>query len=220
MRYTLAMSIICPTILADNSHELRDQIERVAGFAKRIQIDLTDGIFTKNKTVELKHVWIPDGVETDIHLMYQEPETVLGMLLALNPSMVIIHAESSTDIPLFASKLRENGIKTGIALLPETHVKDVAYLLPHVQHILLFAGSLGSFGGHARLGVLDKVVQIRKIDKRIEIGWDGGVNNENCQKIAEAGVQVINVGGAIQNSEKPQDAYATMEVLITSMNNA
>jgi ribulose-phosphate 3-epimerase len=214
------MSIICPTVLADNSHDLRDQIERVAGFAKRIQIDLTDGIFTKNKTVELKHVWIPEGIETDIHLMYQEPERVLPLLVDLHPSMVIVHAESGADIPYLASKLRIQGIKTGVAILPETTIDEVAYLFPHVQHILLFAGNLGSFGGSARLEVLDKVEQIRKIDKRIEIGWDGGANNENCQKIAEAGVQVVNVGGAIQNSEKPQDAYATMEVLITSINNA
>ena len=214
------MSIICPTVLASNSHDLRDQIERVAKFAKRIQIDLTDGIFTTNKTVGLKNIWIPEGIETDIHLMYKEPGTVLGMLIELNPSMVIIHVESSTDIPLFASKLRENGIKTGIALLPETRVEDVAYLLPHVQHILFFAGNLGSFGGHARLEVLEKVAEIRKLDTRIEIGWDGGANIDNCLQIAKAGVQVINVGGAIQNSENPQDAYATMEVLITSINNA
>ena len=106
------MSIICPTVLADNSHDLREQIERVAGFAKRIQIDLTDGIFTKNKTVELKHVWIPEGIETDIHLMYQEPERVLPLLVDLHPSMVIFHAESGADIPYLASKLRIQGIKT------------------------------------------------------------------------------------------------------------
>ena len=210
------MSIICPTILAENTHDFRDQMDRVTSFATRVQIDLTDGIFTSKKNIPLSQIWIPENIETDIHLMYDDPESYIEAIQNIQPSMVIVHAESLVDVPLFASQMREKNIKTGIAILPETKVEDVAYLFPHVQHVLLFAGSLGSFGGHANLDVLEKVAQIRSLDKRIEIGWDGGASEENCKQLSEAGVQVINVGGAIQKAQDPEGAYATMKALVTS----
>jgi ribulose-phosphate 3-epimerase len=210
------MSIICPTILAQDSHDFRDQVDRIVGFATRVQVDLTDGIFTPHKNISLSQIWLPENIETDIHLMYKDPESHIDFIKKLQPSMVIVHAESLADIPLFASKMRENNIKTGIALLPETQVKDIAYLFPHVQHVLLFAGTLGAFGGKADLEVLKKVSEIRQYDKRVEIGWDGGASEDNCRQLSEAGIQVINVGSAIQKAKDPEGAYATMKALVTS----
>lgn len=204
------MSIICPTVTAFDAHDYRSQVERIAGFAPRIHIDLMDGEFAPTKSPELSQIWLPENIECDIHIMYKRPQDHLEQLKTLKPSMVIVQAESECDIPKFAAELQEAGIKTGISVLQSTKITDVSDLLQYVQHLLIFSGDLGHFGGHADLSLTAKISEAKATHPHLEIGWDGGINTDNCQELASAGVDVLNVGGAIQKAENPQEAYATM----------
>lgn len=199
------MSIICPTVLADTVDDYRDQIGAIEGFASRIQIDLGDGRFT-TETVGLADVWWPEHITADIHLMYKEPLKVVADLVALKPGMVIVHAESKDAVKVL-ELLREQHIRTGVALLQETTVESAADLIRLVDHVLIFSGSLGSFGGRVDLSLLGKVPQIRSIEPDIEIGWDGGINADSARKLADGGIDVLNVGGAIQKASHPENAY-------------
>jgi ribulose-phosphate 3-epimerase len=202
------MSIVCPTVLAKDEADFKTQIDKVAGFAKRIQIDLEDGVFAPSKSIPLAKVWWPKGIEADIHVMYQNPQDFLGTLIKLKPSMVIVHAESTCDIPKLAADLRVQGIKTGLAILQPTTIDSVKYIFPHVQHLLIFSGDLGHFGGKEDFGLTHKITEAKAAHNYLEIGWDGGVTAENAKELACAGVDVLNVGGAIQNADNPQEAYA------------
>lgn len=203
------MITICPTITAENSHVYREQVERVQKFASRIHIDLMDGDFTKNKSVEISTVWWPDEMLADIHLMFRNPEAELETLTKLRPHMVIVHAESNCDIPKFASVLREANIKTGVALFPETKVDSISYILPHVQQVLIFSGNLGHQGGSvADFSLLSKIAKIKQAHPFIEeIAWDGGISDKNATQLVEAGVQVLNAGGYIHTATSPERAY-------------
>ncbi len=208
------MNIICPTVLAKDKLEYTNQLQKIIPFAERIQIDLKDGIFAVGDSVAIKDIEFPNTVIVDLHIMYKSPHLFLSQIIKLKPSMVIVHAESDTDIPLFASELRTYGIKTGLAILQETKTSDIEYLLPHVQHVLIFSGNLGHFGGRADLGLLAKIQEIKEITNKIEFGWDGGVNEMNANALASGGVEVLNVGGAIQNSDDPEQAYYRLCELI------
>lgn len=209
------MAVICPTVLASDPHNFRTQIERIASFAQRIQIDLSDGIFSPTTTIAPIQVWWPDNILADIHLMFAEPTVQLETLVSLKPNMVIIHAEASGDLRGVVEHFRKVNIKAGIAILPETTVQSVSELIGIADHVLLFAGKLGSFGGEADLNVLNKVAEIRTMNASIEIGWDGGANADNVKLLADGGIDVINVGGAIQRVDNPQDAYATLVSKLT-----
>ena len=204
------MALICPTILAETPEDFARQMDRIAGFAERIQIDLGDGKFTSTKTINPIQVWWPKDIEADIHLMFQNPLEHVETLVSLHPHMVIIHAEAEGDLKAFAEHLHKFDIKTGIALLPETSVESVSELLSVVDHILIFSGNLGHFGGKADLNLLDKVKQCHEANKTLEIGWDGGANEETLPALVKGGIDVLNVGGAIQRSENPEKAYATL----------
>lgn len=210
------MSIVCPTVLASDADEFKKQIIKIESFAERIQIDLKDNDFAPGESMPIKDIWWPADMVADIHVMYRNPQEHLQALINLKPSMVIVHAESNCDIPKFASDLRLKGIKTGVCILQTTTVESVAYILPHIQHLLIFSGDLGHFGGRADLGLLVKVKQAKEINKFLEVGWDGGINQENAHEIASGGVDVLNVGGAIQNSQDPSNAYATIKANISS----
>ena len=75
------MSIVCPTILAKSEQDYKNQIEKVASFAKRIQIDLKDNKFALGESTPLKKVWWPKGVIADIHVMYESPQDYLETLI-------------------------------------------------------------------------------------------------------------------------------------------
>lgn len=199
------MSLICPTVLADTVDEYRDQMEAIQKFATRIQIDLGDGNFT-NETVSIADIWWPEHIAADIHLMYRKPLLAVADLVALKPAMVIVHAEAEQASDALAL-LREHGIRTGVALLQETSVESVQDIIRQCDHVLIFSGSLGSFGGHVDLSLLGKVPQIHAIDPDLEIGWDGGINTDTARKLADGGVDVLNVGGAIQKASHPENAY-------------
>lgn len=206
--------IICPAVLAGEPHEFREQIERVSSFAKRIQIDLMDGVFAPTKSVELERVWWPHHIKADIHLMYQNPMKFLEALISLKPHMVIIHNEAEVHHMHFAAELHRHGIKAGLALLKDTPVAYAEQIMHSFDHLLIFSGDLGRFGGEVDLSLLEKVTQAKTHHPDIEIGWDGGVSDHNARALAEGGVEVLNAGGFIQKADNPRDAYAKLEAAI------
>lgn len=208
------MAIICPTVLASEPHEYREQMERIAGFGKRVQIDLTDGLFTLTKTISLEQVWWPHSFKADLHLMYKRPDLFLDQILDLEPSMVIIHAEAEGKFDPFAKALQEGNIKVGVALLQETEPELIKPALGLIDHVLIFSGDLGRFGGAAQLSLLGKILKLKKWKPSLEIGWDGGVNDKNAKQLAKGGVDVLNVGGFIQNAKNPEKAYKSLKQLI------
>jgi ribulose-phosphate 3-epimerase len=208
------MVTICPTVTAYNAHTYRTQMERVEPFAKRVHIDLMDGDFAPTQSIEPDHVWWPDGLTADIHVMFRRPATSLPALIKLRPRLVIIHAEAEADFRQSANKLHEAGIKAGLALLQDTLVKKVEPHLKYFDHVLVFSGHLGHHGGEADLKLLDKVRQIQELHPHAEIGWDGGINDANAKQLVDAGVDILNVGGYIQDSTQPNLMFNNLQAAV------
>lgn len=210
---SMSMSMIIPTVLASSKEDFTKQLSRI-DFASHIHIDYMDGSLTDTSSIQLQEMEWNNGKTIDLHVMSDAPEKYLDIYVDKSPDMVIVHSESSADIPLLASKLREQGIKIGLSINIDTDLTDIDYILPHVQHILLFSGHLGHFGGQANLELLEKIPQILAMHKWLSFGWDGGVNNENAGSISGAGVEYINVGGAIQKSSDPASSYSELTDLL------
>lgn len=207
------MSLICPTVLADNKADFERQLNNIS-FARRIQLDFMDGEFAPTKSVDLSQVWLPANTQSDLHLMFNRPAEYLETIIKLKPHMVIIHAEAKVDHIKMALELNQNGILAGLCVLPETTIETTKPILKSFDHLLIFGGHLGHFGGQADLAQLEKVAEAKVFHPGLEIGWDGGANDQNAEKMVENGVDVINVGGFIQKAKNPEKAYAGLVELI------
>jgi len=207
------MSVISPTVTAFDLAGFTQQLSTAAKIADRVHIDLMDGLFAPSVSPDVADIWLPHGAVADVHLMYERPNSALPYLLKLQPHMVIIHFEAEVDHMQFASELHRHDIKAGLAILQDTKVEDIDRVMHSFDHILVFSGHLGYHGGKADLRLLDKVAQIRDLHPDAEIGWDGGIDNHNARALADAGVDVLNVGGFIQKSVSPYAAYATLLTL-------
>jgi len=205
------MAIICPAILAASEEEYRQQIERVAKFAHRIQIDLTDGKFAPSKTISPEQIWWPVGVLADFHLMYRDPSTIVKAILEHQPNMIIVHAEAEGDFQAVARLCHTGDVKVGIALLQDTFPETILPALEMIDHVLIFSGNLGSYGGQADTSLLEKVRVLKGHKPGLEVGWDGGVNDQNAAELILGGVDVLNVGGFMQNSDNPPKTYAALQ---------
>jgi ribulose-phosphate 3-epimerase len=208
------MADICPTVTAADARTYRVQIEQVLDFAPRLHIDLADGILAPNKLLSAKHIWWPTGVRADLHVIYQRPFLHIVELLNLDPSLIIVHAEAEGDFMAFAEKAHAHNVAVGIALLPHTPVEAIAPALELIDHVLIFSGKIGYFGGHADLKLLQKVEQLKKLKPGLEVGWDGGVNDKNAAALVAGGVDVLDAGGFIHGAADPASAYNQLKELV------
>jgi ribulose-phosphate 3-epimerase len=198
------MAVVCPAILADSPQNYRSQMDKVGHFAERIQIDLTDGEFASSRTVGPEDAWWPVGVMADFHLMYRRPDRAIQTILQHQPHMIIVHAEADGQFASFAQTCHQHGVKIGVAVLPKTPIESILEALHAIDHVLIFSGDLGHFGGHANLDMLSRVHLIKQHRPDMEVGWDGGINEQNISRLATGGVDVLNVGGKKQKNTHPE----------------
>lgn len=197
---------ICPTVTTDDPHVYELQVRQSLQYAHRLHIDLSDGVFTPNKLVEIEQVWWPGGVRADLHVMYKRPFDHMSALIGLQSQLIIVHAEAEGDFVGFADLAHHHGIEVGVALLPETPVDFITPALKYIDHVLLFSGNLGHFGGHADLALLTKARHLRELKPQLELGWDGGVSDRNAADLVRGGIDVLNAGGYLHGKD-PVAAY-------------
>lgn len=208
------MVVVCPTVTAYDARHFHEQVLRIRPFAARVHIDLMDGELAPTKSPDIDEIWWPHELAADIHVMYKRPMDIVRQLIALRPHMVIIHAEAETHHMHFAAELHKHDIAAGLAVLQTTPIESVERIMHSFDQILVFSGKLGYHGGEMDAGMLEKVRFVREHHPEVEIAWDGGITDENARALVAAGVDVLNVGGFIQKSDNPGQAYAKLYAVI------
>ena len=209
------MTTICPTITASEPHDYRSQVEAIEPFATRWHIDVADGILAPRQLIGLDKLWWPGNVQVDLHVMYKNPFEHLELFVVQHPRLVILHAEADGDFDMMADTLHRHGIEVGVALLPKTPAELLHNSLEKIDHVLLFSGNLGYQGGStADLSLLSKAQELRTRKPTLEIGWDGGVSDQNAAALAAGGVDVLDVGGFIHHAPDPAAAYLQLQAAL------
>ncbi len=205
---------IVPAILVNNKQVFREQIEKCNTITRRVQIDVSDGIFAPANTLDITNVWWPKTWNTDLHFLCNHPSKYVDIILKLHPSLCILHAEADEDLMPTLEKLKAAGIKTGIALLKSTYPGNIKRYIDFVDHVLIFAGDLGVQGSKADMLQTEKIALVRAMKPNVEIGWDGGANLNNLRALAHVDLDVINVGSAIAKAE---DIASTYQALVAEI---
>lgn len=209
------MASVVPTVLADNPGDYAQRLERAAALSPRIHIDFSDGTLTPNKTLGLGQIYGPVQPRVvDLHLMVKQPTQYLESVLSLQPNLAIVHAEANEDLSSFVDHLHALGVVVGLAFLPETAIESVDVdLIKRFDHVLLFTGTLGQNSGQFHASQLDKVPALRAIKPELEISVDGGVGPDQAVIAIRAGINVLDVGAAIQSAADPQASYNLLAAL-------
>jgi len=199
-------AIIVPAILTNSQTVFKQQLKRLGGLAKRIQIDIIDGRFVANKTLalaDLKTIKDLVNYELDVHLMVQEPINYLFSCQQLGVSRVVAHIEQMTDQFQFVQQALDLGLKPGLALDLDTELETVEPgFLTSVDQILLMAVKVGFSGQQQNKKIFPKIKALRQLAPELsEIGIDGGINDTNLKALITAGANVLNVTSFLWTGE-------------------
>lgn len=199
------MNYLCPSILAADFWELGRQVEIVerAG-VPYLHIDVMDGMFVPSISFGmpvLRCVRERSKLFMDVHMMVAQPERYIEELIQLGADGITIHVEACDCIPETLAKIRELGVKTGIAINPETPVSAVFPYMEMVDMVLVMTVRPGFGGQEYIIDCIDKIKEMRRVinqnypDVKLEI--DGGVTLSNLEMNLAAGANVIVTGSAI-----------------------
>jgi ribulose-phosphate 3-epimerase len=203
---------LAPSILSADFAQLADDVDRVAGEADLLHVDVMDGHFVPNLTIGppvVSSLRKRTDLFLDCHLMVDNPGDLLADFADAGADGCTVHVELGDPRPLFAA-MRALGLRVGLVLNPETRLDAV---LPYMEEIdlLLVMSVHPGFGGQAFIpDVLDKLVQARRIVEErglaVELEIDGGINVDTAARAATAGADILVAGSAVFHADDPAAA--------------
>ncbi len=197
--------ILSPSILSADFTHLGEDIRQVkAAGAQCLHYDVMDGAFVPSISFGmpvLRSVRKFTDLVLDVHLMIEKPERYVDEFADCGADMLTIHYEACEDLQGTLRRIREKGMKCGVALKPGTSNAVLSDVLDQVDMILLMTVEPG-FGGQSYLPAsTEKIRELRRmVEERglnVDIEVDGGIKKENLSEVLGAGANVIVAGSAI-----------------------
>ncbi len=214
--------MIAPSILSADFSKLGEEIKTVekAG-AELLHLDIMDGHFVPQITIGPPVVASINRITElplDVHLMVTNPDNNIDAFAEAGADMISFHLETAYTPFRTISKIKEKGIKVGVALNPLTPIVSVLDALQYIDYVLLMSVSPG-YGGQSFIpSVVDKIRKMRTIIDKNEyntlIEVDGGVNSENLRQLKEAGVDIFVAGSYIFKSKDPAETVKKMKEIL------
>ena len=196
---------IAPSILAADPMNLERDVRIVekAG-CDWIHVDIMDAHFVPNlaysaETVRrLKKV---TKLPLDVHLMMDNPETMIDTFLDAGACCLTIHAEIDRDVPLLLDRIRQRGCMAGVALKPGTPLEKVTAWLDKADLVLMMTVEPGFGGQKLDEKVIGKIRMLTDLGYKGEIEADGGIREDNLEKLVLNGLTVAVMGTALFRNE-------------------
>lgn len=172
-------------------------------------IDVMDGKFVSQLSFSLKEIQEISKISRkplDIHLMVEDPSLIIKDLKELsNINNITIHLEIDKDINKMLSKIKDYGIKRGLAIKPNTDINLLKPYLDNIDIILIMTVEPG-YGGQPFIE--SSVERIKKIKELIEgynilLEVDGGINDKTIKKISLSDIAVV--GSYITTSDNMEE---------------
>lgn len=193
---------VIPSILTNNRAELEEMLLKSEGAVKRAQIDIIDGEFAENKTVDPAIVKeIDTSLLLDFHLMTKEPINWVEKSKTGGGDRIIGQIEMMGNQEEFVGKVEELGALVGLGIDLETPVNSLDQeLIPRLDVILVMSVKAGFGGQKFQESALKKIKELSDLKQKrgkFHICVDGGVSKENLSKIKGAGADEVSIGRRI-----------------------
>ena len=176
---------------------------------KWLHCDIMDGLFVDNKTnMDASHITAikkSTNVFIDVHLMVKDPlDFYIDKFANFKSDLITIHYEIDHNIKNLLLKIKDLGIKPGLAVSPNTRIESIYPYLDLLDLVLIMTVNPGLGGQELIKGCLNKAKLIAsEIEKRnlnIRIQLDGGVNESNAIECIKSGADTLVCGSSFAAS--------------------
>ena len=176
-------------------------------------IDVMDGKFVEQDTTEMMHEYSSrikniSNLPLDVHLMVKDIKAYIDSFIPYEPNIITFHIEACKDkeeVFELIKYIKENNIKVGISIKPNTKIEEIYEYLPFAHLVLIMTVEPGYGGQKLIPGTIEKVKELKEyITKNnidIDIEVDGGINLENKEELKVAAANIIVAGSSIIKSE-------------------
>lgn len=195
--------LIVPSILTNSPEDLAEKIARCEGVVDRVQIDIVDGVFADNKTIDPTALkYIETDLKLDFHLMVTNPAAWIEKCAGVGAVGIIGQIEMMASQSDFVKKVALAGASPGLAVNITTPLDQLEEgIVAEIDSLLLMSIPAGFGGQKFDTRVYEKIKQINTADyqneKHINIGIDGGVSQDNIGTLFKLKVDEAVIGGRL-----------------------
>ena len=198
---------LVPSLLSANFYNLECDLNILKyNGIKLIHLDVMDGNFVPNLSIgvpviESINKYAGNDFILDTHLMIEKPERYIETFKKAGSDILTVHLEAVQDLPKTIELIKNNDMKAGVCINPETDVQSLNYILNDVDLVLVMSVHPG-FGGQKFMPVsIDKVRYLydmrEKSNYKYIIEIDGGIDKVNLKTVLDAGVDYVVAGSSV-----------------------
>ncbi|MGC9362186.1 MAG: ribulose-phosphate 3-epimerase [Candidatus Syntrophosphaera sp.] len=199
--------LIAPSILSCDFGELKKELKAL-GEANMLHLDVMDGHYVPNLTFGypiIDRIHQLTDLPLDAHLMVTNPADYVDGLAELGVEWISFHQECEYHAHRLVQRIKEHGIKAGIALNPAVPLSTLDCILPELDYVLLMSVNPGFSGQKFIPSVLEKTRELADLIARrqlkVLIEVDGGVNDAIAPQLISAGADILVSASYIFGSE-------------------
>ncbi|MFC1686061.1 ribulose-phosphate 3-epimerase [Nanoarchaeota archaeon] len=201
--------VIIPAIIAKTQKEFNEKINNVKNHVSLIQLDVMDGKFVENKSIDFNFKLPKTKCKYEAHLMIKNPEAWIKKHHK-KVDTVLIHYQSTKNLPNALNLAKDKKLKVGIALNPEVKVSKIEPYLDYIDQVLILTVHPGAYGAKFLPKNLEKVKRLRKLKPKLNIEVDGGISPKTIKQVSKAGTNLFISGSYIVNAESVPKALKTL----------
>lgn len=212
---------ITPAILPHSFEEIQEKLSRVENLATRVQIDLCDGVFGREKT------WLPEGTETlppgfsyEFDIMLNDWRLYTMHAITIGATCIVAHVDLFTDedMETLVSIVAPRSVALGIAVSNdkslELHADMIRKAKALYSNVFIQVMGIRNVGEQGQMFDEESVARVAALKQQfgdMDVQVDGGMTPETVARVANAGAETVVVGSYIFGSEDAGGSIKRLE---------